>query len=120
MSQDWWSRKLTGAPAPKPAPPAPAPPSYGANLQPMPNPYNSPPTQVAPKKTTYEKNQGTCPECGSDNYYVGTTSRCYDCGYPVVQQGSGIGATGGEGPAKAARQVPSQGFQPTNIQGRIG
>lgn len=45
---------------------------------------------------------GTCPECGSGNYLSTTVGNrphehCYDCGYPIVQAGSGMGALGGGG-----------------------
>lgn len=44
---------------------------------------------------------GQCPDCGSGNYFTGTANgggaHCYDCGYPIVQAGSGSGALGGSG-----------------------
>jgi hypothetical protein len=51
-------------------------------------------------------------------------ARCYDCGYPLVQSGSGMGKgiTGGpssSGPATPARQIASGGWNPTTIIGKI-
>jgi hypothetical protein len=60
----------------------------------------------------------------SGNYMapVGTQrKRCYDCGYPIVQAGTGVGGTGQGGAPIAARQ-PSQGggFNPNVIVDRLG
>jgi hypothetical protein len=60
----------------------------------------------------------------SGNYFApqGTQRmRCYDCGYPVIQAGSGAGMpSGSSGPTIAAKQ-PSQGggFNPNVIIGRV-
>ena len=114
---DWWSRKLSGQPTQ--APTRPAPPSTGY-LPPVQPPTPQP---AAPTKTTYTDKQSTCPGCGSDNYFsMGRTAvtRCYDCGYPVEQGSSGLQGDS-TGPVKAARQVPSTGYQPQNIAaGRVG
>jgi hypothetical protein len=48
-----------------------------------------------------------------------TYKRCFDCGYPKVQSGTGVGATQSDAPAKKATQVPTQGYSPTTIVGRI-
>jgi hypothetical protein len=52
----------------------------------------------------------------------GGRHRCYDCGYPIVQQGSGLSGTGtGTGSVTASKQVgQSGGFNPTVIVDRIG
>jgi len=66
-----------------------------------------------------------CPGCYSGNYFApqGTQlKRCYDCGYPIQQSGSGGGLpSDSSGPATASRQV-SQGnnFNPNVIVDRIG
>lgn len=109
---DWWSRKLSGDTTRRPLPYVPQPS----------HPQVSPPEQPpAPKNTTFAKSQGTCPGCGGDNYFAmgSAQARCYDCGYPIEQQASGLTGNDG-GPSKAARQVPSEGYQPQNITGRIG
>lgn len=45
---------------------------------------------------------GSCPECGSGNYFSSDTTRkggqphCFDCGYPLMQSGSGIPSLAGD------------------------
>lgn len=103
---DWWSRKLSGDKT-RQASPDPAR-SYPQ--------YSEPDTPQVPAQVTHTRSQGVCPGCSSDNYFaMGTNQpRCYDCGYPVVQQSSGMTGNGDGGPATPARQVPSSGYQPTN------
>ena len=63
-----------------------------------------------------------CPSCGSGNYMAAPGRqyhRCYDCGYPLQQSGSGIGTTQAEGPTKQATQVETGGYSPTTIIGRV-
>jgi hypothetical protein len=67
-----------------------------------------------------------CPGCGSGNYSNDGQhkARCYDCGYPLQQSGSGVGKgiVGGptpSGPAQPARQIATGGFQPQTIIGHI-
>jgi hypothetical protein len=53
---------------------------------------------------------------------VGTNQqRCFDCGYPVVQSGTGVGVVGGktDGTVHKATQVASGGYHPTQIIGRV-
>jgi hypothetical protein len=46
--------------------------------------------------------------------------RCLECGYPVVQSGSGVGAIGQtDGTVKPAKQVASGGYQPGKIVGKV-
>ncbi len=110
---DWWSRKLSGEPSrplPRPIP--------GAASHPQ---VQEPPRSPISPKVTFTRAQDNCPGCGGDNYFsMGQAKpRCYDCGYPVEQQTSGV--TGTEaGPAKPARQVAGGGYQPGNIIGRVG
>jgi len=67
--------------------------------------------------------ESSCPNCRSGNYgklTAETRARCYDCGYPIVQQGSGIGTTSSSnGPAQPARQASGDGFNPGTIVGKI-
>lgn len=125
MSNNWWANKL-GAPQ-QPAQPqqpmAPVPQNYTPQQpsyppQPAPTQYYPPSQNIA---TTPR-----CPGCGSGNYAGGENSRarCYDCGYPIQQSGSGVGKgiVGGpqaSGPPQAARQVASGGFNPQTIIGHI-
>ena len=73
-----------------------------------------------------------CPECDSGNYMkrgqIGTQNGtveawvCFDCGYPTKQSGSGAGgfsAPGQSGKAMPAKQIPTGGFNPQGIVGRI-
>lgn len=120
MSSNWWAQKLgTPAPAPTYQQPqtfaAPQPATYAQPAQPQ-----YPPTQQMTPQAP------RCPGCGSGNYGVvgsvtgmnGTVAamRCYDCGYPKVQAGTGVGkgiiSQGGSsaGPATPARQVPTGTF----------
>jgi hypothetical protein len=71
--------------------------------------YQSVPVQAQALTNT----GGQCPGCGSGNFYKGTQTgggaHCHDCGYPLVQSGSGMGALSAvraTGPAQAA-QSPS-------------
>jgi hypothetical protein len=127
MSSNWWANKLGGTPNSTPTP---------ATAPPQGNVYRA--TPGAPNtQVSYDHNQDQletkaqsarasdrCPACYSVNYMsspgVGRM-RCYDCGYPIVQQGSGLSGTGtGTGPVVASKQVgQSGGFNPTTIVGRL-
>jgi len=119
MSNSWWAQRLgTQAPASSPTPPV-APPSV--------TPYNPVPQQYPPVTPQSSMTSARCPGCGSGNYGSAdpaVKARCYDCGYPVVQSGSGMGKgiTGGQasGPATPARQTnTANNFNPQGIIGRI-
>jgi hypothetical protein len=126
-NNNWWANKLgTAAPA-SATPPTQLPPG---------NVYRAP-QQTPNVQVSYDPNQDqlvtraqsarnpeNCPGCMSGNYMapVGTQrKRCYDCGYPIVQAGTGVGGTGQGGTPIAAKQ-PSQGggFNPTVIVDRLG
>ena len=121
MSSNWWANKL-GAPAPQQSAPTQSPyvaPQPATYVQPSQPQY--PPTQQATPQAE------RCPGCGSGNYGGASPEarkRCYDCGYPITQSGSGMGKgiTGGQssgGPAQPAKQIQSGGFNPTTIIGHI-
>jgi len=129
MSNSWWSDKLGGQPATptyRPAPPvAPAAPVYPPVATPPYTPqYVQPVTpQVLPPSATAER----CPNCSSGNYVgtMETKQRCYDCGYPVQQSGSGtpgVRIPGSQGGAvQAAKQISTaNNFNPNVIVDRIG
>jgi len=131
-SSDWFAKRM-GAPV-QPAPSYVQPP-----MAPVPQQFTpqnpSYPTQQEVQPQQHQRpmtSSRNCPGCGSGNYAkVGNSAsqggsfevfRCYDCGYPVQQTGSGIGSTGGTaagGPAIPAKQVPTGGFNPTTIIGHI-
>jgi hypothetical protein len=125
MSSNWWADKL-GAQQ-QPAAPRSVTPQQ---------PTSYPPTQQQPPYLPPEVRNhqlpisattaSRCPGCGSGNYTGGGENkpRCYDCGYPIQQSGSGIGKgiMGGpqaSGPAQPARQVATGGFNPQTIIGHI-
>jgi hypothetical protein len=126
MSNDWWSKKL-GNPSTQSTPPT-SPPASNVYRAPQQTPnvqvsYDPNQDQLVTRAQS-ARDQERCPGCMSVNYMapVGTQrKRCYDCGYPIVQAGTGVGGTGQGGSPIAAKQ-PSQGggFNPTVIVDRIG
>ena len=126
-NNNWWAKKLGTTPAVSSSPPtSPANPTVYRAPQQTPNTqvaYDSENDQLVTKAQSSRSND-RCPGCLSGNYMapVGTQrKRCYDCGYPIVQAGTGVGGTGQGGTPIAAKQ-PSQGngFNPTTIVDRIG
>lgn len=118
-NSDWWSKKL-GTPAPKPVMP------QVPLAQPQPAVYQAPPQPQYPPSVQVTPQAERCPGCGSNNYGGATPEsrkRCYDCGYPLVQSGSGMGrgvvGNSSSGPAQPAKQVQTGGFNPTTIIGHI-
>lgn len=112
---DWWSKKLGNPQQPQPRP---------VLQQPQPQ-YQSTQPQYPPSESI--KMSPRCPGCGSSNYMgvENTRPRCYDCGYPITQSGSGsgtgiIGAKAEGGPAQPAKQVDSGGWNPQGIIGKLG
>jgi hypothetical protein len=84
---DWFAKKLGQQPqqpqTPAPTYVAPQPATYVQPQQPQ-----YPPSQQATPQAL------RCPGCGSGNYGGATPEsrkRCYDCGYPIQQSGSGVG-----------------------------
>lgn len=126
-NNDWWAKKLAN-PNPQPSMPptgpiAPrtyTPPAQTPNVQVGYDPEKD--TLVA--KAPSSRVNDTCPNCMSGNYFApqGTQRmRCYDCGYPVVQSGSGAGMPSqSSGPTQKAKQVGTSGFNPNIIVDRIG
>lgn len=112
-SASWWAAKLSGQ-----APPPSLLPSGPREMAVRPT-ADVPPTTKAQsaRQTDY------CPSCNSDNYFRPLPQsglRCYDCGYPLVQSGTGVSSIKSQGKTKPARQVPTAGFQPGTIVGHIG
>ena len=128
-NNNWWANKL-GAPGAQSTPTPATTPPPGNVYVPRPGAPNTPvnydPNQdQLVSKAASSRMSDKCPNCYSGNYFapMGTQKmRCYDCGYPVLQQGSGAGMpTGGSGAATPARQVgQSGGFNPNIIVDRIG
>jgi hypothetical protein len=119
MSSNWWANKL-GTPAPQQ-------PQRQGVVQPQPATYAQSPQPQYPPTQQMTPQAERCPGCGSNNYGGATPEsrkRCYDCGYPIVQSGSGMGkgivsGQGSAGPAQASRQVQSGGWNPGVIIGKI-
>lgn len=113
MSSNWWANKL-GTQQPQSVPQVQQPAYVPAPATPQ-----MPPSQQARPETP------RCPSCRSGNYggTAETRPRCYDCGYPIQQSGSGMPGIRGpqaEGPVQAAKQVHSgNNFNPQGIIGKI-
>jgi hypothetical protein len=118
MSSNWWANKLGSTPAPRPQPVAPQ--AQPQQQQPV---YQQPPSYPTVQQTVPLSER--CPGCGSNNYGGATPEsrkRCYDCGYPIVQSGtgvSGVNSPRADGPTQAAKQVQAGGFNPNTIIGHI-
>ena len=132
-NNDWWSRKLgTPGASRDPLPPtSPAPyvpyrqqPLQGQQQPNVPVQYDEEQDQLLMKKAPSSRLDDKCPNCYSGNYFAPTGTqrmRCYDCGYPITQSGSGVGMpSDSSGPAQKAKQVSSSGFNPNVIVDRIG
>lgn len=115
-NSDWWAKQLSTPAAP------PQPPQYMPQVpvaQPQ-QPVAQP--QYLPASAT---SSDRCPACRSGNYGGATPEarpRCYDCGYPLTQTGTGMPGinTPSGGPTQASRQVTTGGWNPTTIVDRIG
>lgn len=128
-SSNWWANKISQGAPQAPAPQAPAP-QYVA---PQPAQYVAPSQPQYPPTQQATPQAPRCPGCGSGNYGSLTdaargmqaAARCYDCGYPLQQSGSGLGkgivGQGGRGGGAAtpAKQVASGGYNPQTIIGHI-
>ena len=126
---DWWSKKLGGqGGAPKspmpPTGPAPQVPYIAPPQQPNVQVNYDPDTDQVTRRAQSSKLTDHCPECNSGNYFAprGTQRmRCYDCGYPIQQQGSGLSGSADGKPVQRAKQVgQGDGFNPNLIVDRIG
>lgn len=117
---NWWANKLgTVQPQTRPANLPPMPPSQ----QPMTMAPPARPQQPNLPQSAVQIN--SCPECRSKNYgsFEGARARCYDCGYPLKQSGSGLGkgiSVPNAGPTQAALQIETGGWNPQGIIGKLG
>lgn len=127
-TNNWWAKKLGNPNQVSTTPPVSPP--VGNVYVPSAQPAN---TQVAydlqrdqlVTRAQSARDSELCPGCRSGNYMapMGTQrKRCYDCGYPIVQSGTGAGGTGSSssGPTRPAKQVGQDGgFNPQTIVGRL-
>ena len=128
-SNDWWSRKLSGEqPARRETPISP--PSRREPWVPGPRPtfpaveYDASQDRLMVTKAQSSRQTDNCPSCYSINYMApqGTQmKRCYDCGYPIVQSGTGVGVPTEPGAqTMAAKQVHSgNNYNPNIVVDRI-
>lgn len=117
MSSNWWANKITVNPAATPVPRSSVPPTTQ-------QPAYVPPElrdRALPQSAT---SMARCPSCNSQNYggYMDSRPRCYDCGYPIQQTGSGTTGVSVplSGPTQAAKQVSTENnYNPQGIIGHI-
>ena len=129
-SSDWFAKRM-GVPQQQQQPNYTQPPTPTVPQQFTPQNPAYPTQQYVPEQTgarpTASVESTRCPGCGSGNYGKSpmapeSKARCYDCGYPLVQSGSGMGSAGSQatgGPAIPAKQIQTGGFNPTTIIGHI-
>jgi hypothetical protein len=116
---DFYSKRFGG-----PAHPAGPPPQRPAAAPPAPPPPTEPHYQ---RPTPSSLDDEHCPSCASANYmrspqHPNTAKKCFDCGYPLVQSGTGVGGVGSkgtDGTVHKATQPASGGYHPTTIVGRV-
>lgn len=120
MTSNWWANKL-GQPQP-PSTPITYQPSAAPMTPAVPQaPIAQQPSRLPASATSVSR----CPGCGSGNYGGATPEsrpRCYDCGYPITQSGTGMpGVTAPTGgPVQKAKQISTaNNFNPTTIIGKI-
>lgn len=116
-SSNWWANKLGTQPQTNLPPVAPPPPQFNQPPQPA---YQNPNPRLPQSSATNTR----CPGCGGPNFGGATPEsrpRCYDCGYPIVQSGTGVPGvrTPSEGPVQAAKQIANGGWNPTTIIGKV-
>ena len=124
MSNSWWANKLGTTPQqPSQYPSQVAP--YQAPPQQVPQPVQPQQGQRLPQSAaSYDR----CPHCASGNYgkmpgVPEAKARCYDCGYPITQSGTGMPGMHipSNGNTVAATQInTANNFNPTTIIDRIG
>lgn len=125
---NWWADKLGNQQGPATSTPPTRPPvqpyvSPGTqNVHRMPVQYDEQ-RDALTTKPQHLRAANTCPECMSGNYMKMPGSnyqRCYDCGYPVMQSGSGASIPTDGKPAQPATQVHGvNNYNPNNIVGKV-
>lgn len=118
--QPWWQRTVMQPPAQQPTPVAPVqPPDPG-----QPQPFTDD-SEASLARTQWSRDPtGNCQGCGSSNYFQPAENqkarpRCFDCGYPLMQSGTGAAVQGKQaGPVQASRQTDASktnSYNPQNI-----
>lgn len=126
MSNSWWASKLGGQ---QNAPQQPYTPPTAPQVQPRSYPAVNQPSglegHVLPQSAI---EVSRCPNCSSGNYgkmpgMPEVQARCYDCGYPRTQSGTGMPGVHlpSNGNTVAATQISTaNNFNPNTIIDRIG
>ena len=114
---DWWTKKLTNQNPQQPATYQPTPPV----VQPAPMTH----TPSGNRLPQSAMNASACPNCSSGNYGRSTPEsrpRCYDCGYPIQQSGSGAPGVNvpTSGPVQSAKQVSTSSSFSMTPQEKMG
>lgn len=126
-NNDWWAKKLSAQPntssTPRTSPPVNLPYAHQPGSPNVQVTYDQASDQTMSKAQS-SRQSTRCPGCNSGNYMSppGTNlMRCYDCGYPLVQAGSGVISTSSSGGAAIPAKQPNQGsgFKPNVIVDRI-
>lgn len=114
----WWQRTVVDVPAQQPALE-----SHDVVILPDDEPADAVQTSLA--RTQWAKETtGGCPGCGSANYarhpdQPRARPRCFDCGYPISQSGSGLAPQGEKvgpvAPARQTRAASTNNFRPHEI-----
>lgn len=122
----WWQRSVVPVTPVAPSPQVPQQPEAA----PQPALSEQEIAAQSLSRTQWAKQStGNCPNCGSDNYSAhpsqpNSRPRCYSCGYPITQSGSGVTLKGeAAGPVQPARQTAASktnNFNPAAIFDRIG
>jgi ribosomal protein L37E len=103
----FWENKMSGAVSP----PRSLPPMPGQRVT------HPPLRRHVPVDTN-------CPECGSPNYgssHGNGAKTCFECGFGNAYRNSTSGGPTirSEGAVKAAKQIPTAGYRPQEIVGRL-
>lgn len=115
--QAWWQVSVPQAPTPQE-------PSPGVAQEP-----DDAEAQSLDRTQWAKQTPQSCPSCSSSNYLAHpdqptVRARCYDCGYPVSQSGSGLRLRmEASGPVQEARQTAASktsDFNPQNVFHTLG
>lgn len=106
-----WEKKLVTTPQA----PAVARPTFPVSNVVMPG------TIAPPTKARSASVDSHCPECDSGNYWSvqGSKTKCFDCGYPLQQSGSGMIVQKAQGSTVPAKQGQGAGWNPNTYIAHI-
>jgi len=122
---DWYARKLGQPSRPSLPPSAPVQPTTYIHQPGNPNvpvSYDPNADQLVTRAQSAKQTE-RCPGCNSGNYMAPTGTnlkRCYDCGFPLVQSGTGTGVPTDGTVTPAKQPAVGSGFNPKVIVDRIG